>query len=590
MSDAGTFAVLRRGVGLSPEFLDGVGLTLLLAVVATAGRVVVPIAVQQTIDTAIRPGLQDPNGVDVAAVRLDVALAALAVVVTAVAASRMNVRLFRASESGLASLRIAAFRHVHELSTLSQNSQRRGALVSRVTSDVDTISTFLQSGGLQLIVSAGQLVVATALMAYYSWQLTVLVWVCFLPLFLLLRSFQRLVSQRYAAVRQRMGDLLGVVSETVVGAATIRAYGVEERTASRVDGAIDAHRSAMTRAQVAVGLTFSSGEVAAGLANALIVVVGVLLGLDGDLSLGRLLAFLFLVTLFIGPVQIGTEVLNEAQNAVAGWRRVLEVLDTPADVADPGPGGIELPARAIDVVFDRVSYAYPGGPLVLRDVSVTIPAGARLAVVGQTGGGKTTFAKLLMRLMDPVEGRVLVDGHDVRTVAFGSLRQRVLMVPQDGFLFDDTVGGNVRFAVPDASDDEVEAAFEQLGLGDWLATLPAGTGTRVGQRGERLSAGERQLVALARAYLADPDVLVLDEATSAVDPATEMRIARALDRLARGRTTVTIAHRLSTAESADAVLVFDAGELVQQGTHEQLVAQPGVYQGLHRSWSRQHGS
>jgi ATP-binding cassette, subfamily B, bacterial len=580
---ASAWQTVRRGLALSPEFFAGLPVTLLLALGATVGRVLVPIAVQQTIDD----GLLGPHGPDVARVRDAVLVAGVAVIVTAVCAYRLNVRLFRTTETGLATLRVRAFRHVHDLSVLTQNAERRGSLVSRVTSDVDTISTFMQWGGLLMVVSLGQLVVATVLMAIYSWQLTIIVWVCFLPLFLLLRTFQKRVSAAYAAVRERVGDMLGAVSESVVGASTVRAYAIEARTGQRIDGAIERHRAAATKAQMLVGVTFSTGEVVAGLANAAVVVVGVLLGIDGDITLGRLLAFLFLVTLFVGPVQIGTEVLNEAQNAIAGWRRVLGVLDTPADVADPGESGRTLPRGPIDVRFDHVSFAYPGGPTVLSDVDLTIAPRSRIAVVGETGSGKTTFAKLLTRLMDPVEGRVLIDEVDLRELAFASLRSRIVMVPQDGFLFEGSIGDNIRFGQPSADDDDIELAMTELGLLDWLDGLPHRLVTDVGQRGEQLSAGERQLVALARAYLADPDLLVLDEATSAVDPATEVRLARALEGLTRGRTAITIAHRLSTAEAADDVLVFDAGRVVERGRHRDLVGAGGVYSRLHASWAAQ---
>jgi putative ABC transport system ATP-binding protein len=581
--ELGAWATLRRGLALSPEFRAGLAGTLLLALVATVGRVLVPIAVQQTVDE----GLLGPGGPDAGRVRLAVVLAAVATLVTAVAAYRLNVRLFRTTEGGLATLRVGAFRHVHDLSVLTQNAERRGSLVSRVTSDVDTISTFMQWGGLLMVVSLGQLVVATVLMAIYSWQLTLLVWLCFLPLFLLLRTFQRRVSSAYALVRERVGDLLGAVSESVVGASTVRAYAIEERTGARIDGAIERHRSAATRAQGLVAQTFSTGEVVAGLANAAVVVFGVLLGVDGEITLGELLAFLFLVTLFVGPVQIGTEVLNEAQNAIAGWRRVLGVMDTPADVADPGPSGRTLDRGPIDVRFEHVSFAYPGGPTVLADVDLALAPRTRVAVVGETGSGKTTFAKLLTRLMDPAAGRVLVDGVDLRELSFASLRARVVMVPQDGFLFEGSIADNVRYGRPGASDDEVELALTELGLFDWLDGLPHRLATDVGQRGEQLSAGERQLVALARAYVADPDLLVLDEATSAVDPGTEVRIARALEGLTRGRTALTIAHRLSTAEAADDVIVFDAGRVVERGRHADLLAQDGVYARLHASWAAQ---
>jgi ATP-binding cassette subfamily B protein len=577
------WAVLRRGLDLSPEFTQGLAVTLVLAALATVGRIVVPLAVQQTIDN----GLRGDGGPDLALVRWMVAGSALAVIVTALCSYAMNVRVYNASERGLATLRVRAFRHVHDLSTLHQQSERRGSLVSRVTGDVDTITRFIQQGGLMLIVNVAQMAVVSALMLAYSWQLTLIVWVCFWPLFVSLKAFQKRVGAAADAVRVHAGRMLGAISEPVVGASVVRAHGIEDRTAKRIDEAIDGHRKAQTRAQTLVALTFPMGEVAVGLANALVVVVGVLLGVDGQLTLGELVAFLFLVTLFVTPVQFAVEVLNEAQNALAGWRRVLEILDAEPDIADPGEQGAELPRGPVEVRFDAVAYAYPEGPRVLHDVDVTLAARTRVAVVGETGSGKTTFAKLLTRIVDPDEGKVLLDGIRLTDVRFASLRARVVMVPQDGFLFDATIRDNVRYGRPDADDAVVAGAFADLGLADWLDGLPLGIDTPVGQRGESLSAGERQLVALARAYVADPDLLVLDEATSAVDPATEVRIQRALDGLTRGRTAVFIAHRMSTAESADEILVFDQGRLVERGPHADLVGAGGVYTRLHASWTAQ---
>ncbi len=580
--ERGAVATLLHGLRLAPEFREGLLATLLLALAATAGRVVVPIAVQQTIDK----GLSGPAP-DVPLVRRAVLLAALAVIVTAVANYRMNVRLYRTTENGLAALRVRAFRQVHDLSVLHQAAERRGSLVSRVTGDVDTISTFMQWGGLLLVVSSAQMLLATALMLVWSWQLTLVVYACFLPLFLAVRYFARRLQVAYGRVRERFGELLGAVAESVVGAPVIRAHGVQARTAARVDGAVDRTRGAQTRAQTIAALTFSAGELTAAVATGAVVVVGVLLGAGGGITAGQLVGFLFLVTLFVQPVQVATEVLNEAQNAVAGLRRVLGVLDTPTDVADPGPDGVDLPPGPVGVEFAGVSYAYPGGPEVLHDVSLALAPRTRVAVVGETGSGKTTIAKLLTRLMDPTRGQVCLSGVPLDRVRFASLRSRVVMVPQDGFLFDASVADNVRYGRPGLSDDDVEAAFSELGLADWVAGLPVGVATPVGERGESLSVGERQLVAVARAYVADPDLLVLDEATSAVDPATEVRLQRALDSLTRGRTSVAIAHRLSTAEVADEVLVVDRGVVVQRGPHARLVREPGVYADLHRSWRAQ---
>ena len=578
-----TWHTLVRGVQLTPELRVGIGRTLALALVATAGRVVVPIAVQQTIDRGLRPGAGPRLGV----VALLIGLAALVVLITAAAAYAMNVRLYRTSETALAALRTRAFRHVHDLSMLHQQAERRGSLTSRVTSDVDQISNFVQFGGILIVVSLGQFLLASVLMFLYSWQLALLVYACFLPLAFAIRHFQRRLAAAYGVVRQRVGAMLGAVAESVVGAQVIRAHAIEDRTAERIDAAINGNFTAQVRAQRISVLTVSTGEIVSGLANAAVVVVGVLLGVGGHLSPGRLTAFLFLVTLFVQPVQIATETLNEAQNAVAGWRRVLGVLDTAPDVADPGPAGSDLPPGPIAVDFDDVSFAYPGGPEVLHRINVAIAPQSRIAVVGETGSGKTTFAKLLTRLMDPSRGRVLISGVPLTSVRFASLRRRVVMVPQDGFLFEGTVASNVGYGRPDATDGQIRLAFTELGLADWVDGLADGLQTEVGERGESLSVGERQLVAIARAYLADPDLLVLDEATSAVDPATEVRLQRALDSLTRGRTTLAIAHRLSTAEAADEVIVVDRGRVVQRGPHADLVSTPGPYADLHSSWMSQ---
>ncbi len=577
---------IARGIELSPELKDGFRGTMVFAVLSTLGRIVVPVSVQQTLDR----GINAPGGPNFGYMGLVAAVAGISVLVTALASYQMTYRLFSSAERGLATLRTKAFRHVHDLPLLTQNTERRGALVSRVTSDVDQVSQFLIFGGIISIVSIGQILVATVLMAVYSWQLTIVVWVCFLPLFASLRYFQRRLSAAYGVVRQQVGVMLSAVSEPVVGAATVRSYGIERRTQDRIDTAIDRYQAASTRAQGLTAFSFSLGGVSAGLANAGVLIFGVLLGVDGDITAGRVLAFAFLVTLFVGPVQIGTQVLTDAQNAIAGWRRVIGILDTPADVVDPGANGVRLPDQPVTIEFAGVGFAYPDGPPVLHDVDLVVAPNTRVAVVGETGSGKTTLAKLLTRLMDPTSGSVSLDGVDLREVPFDSLRDRVVLVPQEGFLFDSTLRANALYGRLDATDEQILVAVDQLGLGDWLETLPRGLDTRVGQRGESLSAGERQLVALLRAHLADPDLLVLDEATSAVDPALEMRIARALERLTKGRTSVTIAHRMSTAENADDVVVVDKGRIVQRGPHAALVAEGGIYGRMHASWVAQQGA
>jgi putative ABC transport system ATP-binding protein len=298
-----------------------------------------------------------------------------------------------------------------------------------------------------------------------------------------------------------------------------------------------------------------------------------------------LLAFLFLVNLMIDPVQTLVETIDQAQRAAAGLRRVLRVLDTPVDIPDP-IDGLDLDPGPIGMRMSDVTYRYPKGPKVLSGVDVEIPAGRRVAIVGQTGSGKTTFTKLVTRLLDPDSGNIEIGGIPLTRIRFGSLRKRVAFVPQEGFLFNATIADNVRYGAPGATDQEILDAFSQVGLEDWLARMPSGLQTAVGERGSNLSAGERQLVALVRAWISNPDLLVLDEATSAVDPFLEVSLRRAIERLTAGRTSITVAHRLSTAEASDEVLVFDHGGLVERGSHHELLARKGIYTRLYADWNR----
>jgi len=586
----GALKTIRRGLSLSPELRKGLGGTIAIAVVATAGRVVVPIAIQQIID-----GGFEANGVEMSFVLQMTLIALAAVVVTGAATGWMHLRLARVAETALSGLRIRAFRHIHDLSMLHQASEQRGVLVTRVTSDVDQISRFMQWAGLMLLVNGLQALLALVVMLVMSIQLGLVVVVLIPMIVYMIQFFQSRLEIAYLTVREKVGQMLALIAETVVGAPVIRAYGIEKRTRERLEQAIEDHRRAGVRAGRLSSIFSGFGELSSAIIVAAVVVVGTILAVNGATTIGTVVAFLFLVQLFVQPVQFMGEAVNEAQTAVAGWSRVLDILDIAPDVADPGPDGVVLPHQPLGARFTNVDFRYPRPGETAREanaepalsaIDVVIPARQRVAVVGETGSGKTTFAKLLTRLMDPTSGKVEIGDTDLRDVQFESLRDRVVMVPQEGILFRGTIADNVRMGSPLASTAELRDAFERLGLADWLAEMAQGLDTPVGERGSSLSVGERQLVTLVRAAIADPDLLVLDEATSAVDPATEVRINRALNELTRGRTVVTIAHRLSTAESAERVLVFDDGHLVQDGPHARLVEVDGVYAGLYESWQR----
>ncbi len=589
-SPQGALQTIRRGLALSPELRKGLVGTLLIAIAATAGRVVVPIAIQQIIDNGVLDG-----GVDMTVVVTMASLALGAILITGLATGWMHLRLAKVSETALSGLRIRAFRHIHNLSMLHQASEQRGVLVARVTSDVDQVSRFMQWAGLMLLVNGLQAMLAVVVMLTMSVPLGLVVIALSPAVVGMIKFFQTRLRVAYLTVRERVGQMLALIAETVVGAPVIRAYGIEDRTRARLEESIEAHRSAGAHAGRISSVFSGMSEVSSSVIVAAIVVVGTLLAANGSATTGEVIAFFFLVQLFVQPVQFMGEAVNEAQTAVAGWSRVLDILDIAPDVVDPGEDGVDLPHEPLGAVFADVEFRYPrpgetaseaDASPALRDVDVAIPPQQKVAIVGETGSGKTTFAKLLTRLMDPSSGSVKVSGIDLRTVRFDSLRDRVVMVPQEGILFRGTIADNVRMGRPGASREEILSTFRTLGLSDWLSELGQGLDTSVGERGSSLSVGERQLVTLVRAAIAEPDLLVLDEATSAVDPATEVRISGALNQLTSGRTVVTIAHRLSTAEAADRVLVFDDGRLVQDGPHAELVAEGGIYGRLYESWQR----
>ena len=573
----GARSVLKQGLRESPALRKGLAFTVVISLAATVASLVTPILIQQIFDHGFDGGFRPVFVSGICGLSL------VLVGIAYLAGRAAGRRLARASEQALMELRVRGFEHIHRLSLAAQSRERRGVYVARVTADVDTLSKFTEWGGVAWIVSFAMILGSLLLMLAYSWQLTVPVVLMVVPMLVIVARMQGSLSAAYDAVRARVGEMLSEVSESVMGAAVVRAYGMEEQVDRRVKRSIRQRYDAQVLAHLRTARMFPMATIFWGLSLSVVIFTGATFGPEWGLTFGKVSAFLFLADVFVHTFTDLPEIYADTQTAISGWRKILALLEMPVEIIEPSPGE-GLPPGPLEVRAEGVSYRYGDGPLVVQDVSLEVPAGAHVAVVGETGSGKTTFCKLLTRLADPVLGRIEVEGVDLREIARASRQGAIRMVPQDGFLFDVTVRENVRAGREGATDREVEAAFEELGLGAWVDALPEGLETPVGERGESMSVGERQLVSLARAQIGNPGLLILDEATSAVDPATERRISEALRRVSAGRTTITIAHRLSMAEGADTIFVFDAGRVVERGTHADLVEAGARYAGLYRSW------
>jgi ATP-binding cassette, subfamily B, bacterial len=576
---------IGRGLETAPILREGLGVTWLLAAVGAAGRVVVPILIQQAIDQ----GIDDTGDVRLGVVVRMAVIGAFAVVLSGLALRQASLRLGDRSERALYDLRARLISHIHQLSLATHNDERRGGLVSRVTSDIETLAQFFQWGGLAWLLDGTLMLIIAGVMLAYSWQLALVAFAVSMPLAFVLRAVQSRLVRAYDKARHQNGDMLGSIAEVVSGTATIRAYGAGEVLEARVVESVETKTKAQVRAGMIGALLFPSGEIFSVLTISAVVVLGVWMGPSSELTAGALIGFIFLTYRFLEPIAEFTEVLDQTQNAVAGLRRVLTVLDLP--IGPPPPTDpIPLPPGKLRIDVRDVTFSYPSrdnqgdDAAVLKHIDVCIPAGQQVAIVGSTGSGKTTLGRLIARFADPTIGAIELGGVPLRRVDRSELRRRLIVVSQEPFLFDDSIGANVAFASEHASAADVERVVDELGQRDWIDSLAAGLQTGVGERGDQLSAGERQLVALLRAGLADPDVLILDEATSSVDALTEVRVARALERLAASRTTVAIAHRLSTAARADRVLVLDHGRLVEDGHHDELIGQNGQYRRLYDAW------
>ena len=584
LPDLRTVDLLRRGLAVSPEIKQGLRATVLLGLAVVASRLTVPVVVERAIDN----GTTGATGVDFGYIFTIAAVAVGTVMFGWLGGIWAERRLVERSATAIANLRIRTFDRIHALSMSDLNESRRGVLVSRVTSDAEQLTRFAQWGLFVFSIEPMVLTGIVIAMALYSWQLTLLVVAVYLPVWPMFRWLQRRQLLAYDRLRSRVGDMLSSFSETLSGAAVIRVYGAEERFGAQVGVDIDERYRARIDSNKFIAGTFVVGDLFSAVAFVAVLVAGLTQREAWNLDAGDVVAIMFLVSLLQQPISELSEVLDQAQIAAASWGKILGVLDRPVDVSEPTNGG-SLSAGPIDVEVENLDFTYRGGEQALKGVSVAIPAGTNVAVVGQTGSGKTTFAKLLCRLADPSSGAIKVNGLDLRDVSGPSRISSIRMVPQDGFLFDVSIAENVMMGADGESSDgesidvdAVRSAFKVLGLSWWLERhKPTEI---VGQRGENLSVGERQLVALARAQLADPGLLILDEATSAVDPEIDEALTAALKRLAEGRTMISVAHRLSTAEAADLVLVFDQGQLVEVGPHHELVDRGGVYSELHRAW------
>ncbi|MFO4631537.1 MAG: ABC transporter ATP-binding protein [Actinomycetota bacterium] len=573
------FEILRKGIATTPKLKKGLALTALAAVLSACGQLAIPILIRVAIDRGLQPG-QQPRPAFVA---ISCLITACIITLVFVLSRLTFLRLVEMTEGTLFDLRIKAFEHVHRLSIAEHNRSRLGTTVARVTSDVEQLAKFFEWGGMSWIINGTLLIGIVIVMTAVSWQLTIVALLAFLPVLPLVKWIQKRQLAAYSMLRTRVGETFGEFSEAISGGQTIRLYGLQKNAKKKLFNAIEIQYKARMKAVRFFAVLFTLGDVFGAVALSSIAVAAVTQQQTWDLELGQVLAFVFLVTLMTGPIGHLSEILDQTQIALAGWEKILNLLETPIEISEPSNGTI-LQAGPVSVQAASLSFAYRNGDTVLKDISVSIPAGIKVAIVGETGSGKTTFAKLLVRLADPSSGSLKLNNVEMQNVDAQSRRGAARMVPQDGFLFNTDVQTNILYGKPSATEAEVIASVRSLGLEEWVDLLPDGLKTQVGERGESLSVGERQVVALIRAQLADPGLLILDEATSSVDPRTEKALTRALYRLAEGRTTISIAHRLSTAENADLILVFDGGKLVEQGSHTELLGMKKKYANLHASW------
>ena len=573
-----TRVVLIRSIKMAGEFRRTAALAMFYVVITVLCALAGPVLVRHGIDSGI-------NAKDARVLNMTV-IAYLVVVAVAYVIGRLQyVALNSAGEGFLRLLRIRVFTQMQRQSMAFFDREKAGVLVARMTADVESMSELVQWGLMQFLSSFLLLFFAFFLLLSMSWQLTLISLIVFPFLIAASVKFQRDSSRAYLEVREKVGANLSALQEGITGVRVIQAYAREDEQIRRFkESNRELFRSHLYSVKVSTWY-FGLIEFAGIASSALIVGLGGFLVHRGSVSLGTVVAFVLLLATLFDPVQQLSQLYNTLQSAAASLHKLFGIIDAEPDVEEstnPTP----LPTTG-DLVVENITFAYVGSTKpALDNVSVTLTAGTRLALVGPTGAGKSTLAKLMARLYDPQDGSVSFGGVNLRDASMEDLRGRIVVIPQEGFLFDGSVRDNLLIAKPDATEAQLVAALDRLGLRERFEALPEGLDTEVRERGSRLSAGERQLVALSRAALVDPAVLVLDEATSNLDPGTEMLIEAALERLMVGRSVIVVAHRLSTVQRADKIAVVADARISEIGTHDELVVLDGHYALLATTWNK----
>ncbi len=481
-------------------------------------------------------------------------------------------------------LRVRVFTHFQRMSLSFYTSEKAGVLMSRMTSDIEALTMLLQEGLVMMVVQGLTLAVITGVLFYLNVPLAAITVGIVVPVTLALSLWFRRASEvGYNRVRDRIAAVLADLAESLAGIRTITAFNRRQRNIAQHQNVVSDHEEANVYTTRASSLYASAAEGVGIVGQAVVLGIGGWLVIDGRLTLGVLTAFALYLTAFFAPIGQLVMLYNAYQQGQSATAKLRQLLARRPEIQE-APDAVPLGPIEGKISFEAVSFSYRPGEPVLREVNLDIPAGGSLAIVGATGAGKSTIAKLAVRFYDPDKGTVRIDGVDLRSVQLDSLRRQFGVVPQEPFLFNGTIGDNIRFARPAASDAEVAEAARVVGLGEFLATLPDGLDTPCHERGASLSAGERQLLALARAFMARPRVLILDEATSNLDLRSEALVERALDAVLEGRTAVIVAHRLATAMRADRIAVVDNGQIAELGSHEELVAAGGLYATMYAAW------